>query len=75
MSLNVRFDQEIIIKKEPKQDLNKGTRDPELTCRKTKKGSIGIGLPIAEEPSLTTVRTDRVYGDSAVTDRDSPKAD
>ena len=29
---------------------------------------IGIGLPITEEPSLTTVRTDRVYGGSAVTD-------
>lgn len=26
---------------------------------------IGIGLPIAEEPSHTTVRTDRVYGGSA----------
>jgi hypothetical protein len=26
---------------------------------------IGIGLPITEEPSHTTVRTDRVYGDSA----------
>jgi hypothetical protein len=25
----------------------------------------GIGLPIAEEPSHTTVRTDRVYGGSA----------
>ena len=30
------------------------------------KTPIGIGLPIAEEPSLITVRTDRVYGDSAV---------
>jgi len=37
--------------------------------------SIGIGLPIAEEPSLITVRTDRVYGDSAVTDGVSSKAD
>ncbi len=27
---------------------------------------IGIGSPIAEAPSLTTVRTDRVYGGSAV---------
>jgi len=39
------------------------------------KMSIGIGLPIAEEPSLITVRTDRVYGDSAVTDGVSSKAD
>jgi len=36
---------------------------------------IGIGLPIAEEPSLIPVRTDRVYGDSAVTDGVSSKAD
>jgi hypothetical protein len=36
---------------------------------------IGIGLPIAEEPSLITVRTDRVYGDSAVTDGDLSKTD
>jgi len=39
------------------------------------KKPIGIGLPIAEEPSLITVRTDRVYGDSAVTDGVSSKAD
>ena len=36
---------------------------------------IGIGLPITEEPSLVTVRTDRVYGDSAVTDGFSSKSD
>jgi len=40
-----------------------------------KQKTIGIGLPIAEEPSLITVRTDRVYGDSAVTDGVSSKAD
>jgi len=39
------------------------------------KSAIGIGLPIVEEPSLITVRTDRVYGDSAVTDGVSSKAD
>ena len=39
------------------------------------RNSIGIGLPIAEEPSHTTVHTDRVYGGSAVMDGDSPKSD
>jgi hypothetical protein len=37
--------------------------------------SIGRGLPIAEEPSLITVRTDRVYGDPAVADGDLSKSD
>ena len=35
---------------------------------------IGTGLPIAEEPSLVTVRTDRVCGDPAVKDGDCGKA-
>ncbi|MBN2704553.1 MAG: hypothetical protein JXR23_10115 [Pontiellaceae bacterium] len=39
------------------------------------KMAIGIGLPIAEEPSLITVRTDRVYGDSAVTDGELSEKD
>ena len=30
-----------------------------------KKESIGIGTPLAGRPSLTTARTDRVYGGSA----------
>ena len=30
---------------------------------------IGIGLPITEEPSHTTVHTDRVYGGSAGKDK------
>ena len=42
---------------------------------KYKKEDIGIGLPIAEEPSLITVRTDRVYGDSAVTDGELSEKD
>jgi len=46
-----------------------------MTKDDKEKESIGIGLPIAEEPSLITVRTDRVYGDSAVTDGVSSKAD
>ena len=34
-------------------------------ARVAKFSANGIGLPIAEEPSHTTVRTDRVYGGSA----------
>ena len=37
--------------------------------------AIGIGLPIAEEPSLITARTDRVYGGSAVTDGELSETD
>jgi len=37
------------------------------------KNSIGIGSPIAGAPSHTTVRTDRVHGDSAVMDKSSSK--
>ncbi len=35
--------------------------------------AIGIGSPIAEAPSLDTVRTDRVYGDSADVDNNLSK--
>ncbi len=37
----------------------------DLEARKTKKQAIGIGSPIAEAPSHTTVYTDHVYGGSA----------
>ncbi len=38
-----------------------------------KKSHIGIGSPIAEAPSHTTVRTDRVYGGSADVDNNLSK--
>ena len=34
-----------------------------------RKSQNGIGLPIAEEPSHPTERTDRVSGESAVAER------
>jgi hypothetical protein len=41
--------------------------------RKRKMTAIGIGSPIAEAPSHTTGRTDRVSGDSAVSDKQLSK--